>query len=195
MTVCNILITGSNSGCGFDCARQLALRGGVQKIILGCRNIDKANVARANLEKITGKTIFEILIIDVSSLESVRKAVQELKEPIDALIMNAGGFGNRETMLESGVINVVALNILGHVLLFDLLIEQKKLVSGGTAIYVSSEVARGMPGIQRYEFKDGGSVSEFKSLCDGSGCGGDSWSAEQYYGCTKMVAIMDTWHG
>jgi NAD(P)-dependent dehydrogenase (short-subunit alcohol dehydrogenase family) len=87
----SILITGANVGVGKEAARQLALKNETEKIYLACRNPKKAEAAKADLEKSTNKKIFEILIMDVSNVESVRTAVSRLKEPIDALIMNAGG--------------------------------------------------------------------------------------------------------
>ena len=82
------------------------------------------------------------MIIDVSNLESVHK---ELKEPIDGLVMNAGGVGGSDPslMTEYGVPAIVAANVLGHVLLVDLLLEQKKLP--GSAVHSGSEASRGLP--------------------------------------------------
>ena len=91
----SILITGANGGLGKDSARQLGLIKETEKIYLACRNETKAKAAKADLEKSTGRSIFEIIIMDVSNSDSVKLAVAELKEPIDALIMNAGGMGGK----------------------------------------------------------------------------------------------------
>ena len=48
-----------------------------------------------SLEETTGRSIFEILIMDVSKVDSVKAAVATLVEPIDALILNAGGMGGK----------------------------------------------------------------------------------------------------
>src|SRR5271170_4754199 len=87
----SILITGANIGLGKETARQLALKKETKKVILFCRNQAKAEAAKKDLEEKTGKKIFEIIIGDVTDANSVRKAVEEIKEPIDALILNAGG--------------------------------------------------------------------------------------------------------
>lgn len=94
----SILITGANGGLGKECARQLALRKETEKIYLGCRNPEKAEAAKLSLEQSTGRSIFEILIMDVSNLDSVRASVEKLSEPIDALVMNAGGMGGKQFM-------------------------------------------------------------------------------------------------
>ena len=143
--VTTVLITGANVGLGFECARQLASKEGIQKVILGCRNQTKAEAAKKDLEEQTGKTddFYELLIIDVSDLAKVRKAVDELKEPIDGLVLNAGGTGGPDPaeMTEYGVPAIVAANLLGHVLLVDLLLENKKLKEGGSVVYSGTEGA------------------------------------------------------
>jgi NAD(P)-dependent dehydrogenase (short-subunit alcohol dehydrogenase family) len=141
------------------------------------------------LEKITDKRIFEILIMDVSNLDSVRKAVNSLDEPIDGLVMNAGGTGGKEPgeMTEYGVPAVIAVNVLGHVLLVDLLLEQNKL--SGTVIFSGSEAARGVPlmGMKKYEFKSG-SVAEFESMINGSAY--KKKTMEEMYGPAKLVGTF-----
>ena len=68
------MITGANTGIGKDTARQLALINSTEKIYLACRNPTKAETAKRELEKITGRSIFEILIMDVSDPDSVKKS-------------------------------------------------------------------------------------------------------------------------
>ena len=87
----SILITGANIGLGKESARQLALREETKRIVLFCRNQAKAEAAQKDLEEKTEKRIFDIIIGDVSDEASVRKAVDKIKQPIDAVILNAGG--------------------------------------------------------------------------------------------------------
>merc|ERR1711909_175520 len=63
-----VLITGANIGLGFECARQLALVKGVRKVLLACRNREKATAAKQELEQLTNKKIFEVVLMDVSDL-------------------------------------------------------------------------------------------------------------------------------
>ncbi len=165
----SILITGANGGLGKETALQLALLNGTEKIYLACRNFDKATEAKKSLEKSTGKSIFEILIMDVSNPESVRKAVSEITEPVDALIMNAGGMGGRTPLriTSSGATLMFATNVLGHVVLFDELIKTKKLTKA--ALYAGSEGARGVEemGMSRPDLKTY-SEDEIASVIDGT---------------------------
>ena len=51
-----ILITGANTGLGKEMARQLALREDFERIYLGCRNPEKAERAKEDLETVSGRT-------------------------------------------------------------------------------------------------------------------------------------------
>ena len=66
------LITGANGGIGKEVARQLALRPEMARIYLACRNRDRATTAKAELEEETGRRIFDIVVMDVADLGSVR---------------------------------------------------------------------------------------------------------------------------
>lgn len=184
-----ILITGANSGLGKEAARQFANLEGVEKVILGCRNAEKAKTAKMELEPNTGKSIFQILLIDVSSLVSVRAAVNEIKEPLDVIVMNAGGIGGRkpESITADGVTQMMASNVLGHSLLMDELLNAKKLL--GTAVYAGSEAARGVPlmGMRRPALPSS-SVADFVSICKGTVY--QPFDMMQVYGTVKYLGAM-----
>lgn len=165
----SVLITGANAGLGKEAARQLASQNGIERIYLGCRNEEKAKIAKRELEQATGKSIFEIVLVDVSDLDSVRTAVASLSEPIEALVMNAGGTGgkNFNAKTADGVTRQFAVNVLGHVVLAEEMLKAKKLTK--VAIYAGSEAARGVPkmGVKRPELKTS-SVEEFMSIIEGT---------------------------
>ncbi|MFT6174425.1 MAG: NAD(P)-dependent dehydrogenase (short-subunit alcohol dehydrogenase family) [Cryomorphaceae bacterium] len=186
----SILITGANSGLGKDTARQLGLIKETEKIYLACRNELKAKAAKADLEKTTGRSIFEIIIMDVSNPDSVRLAVAELTEPIDALIMNAGGMGGNSPMdvTSDGVTALFAANLLGHVVLMDALLKEKKLTK--VALYAGSEGARGVEdmGMNRPALKTS-SEDEFTKVIDGTFFDKKTDPMEAY-GYIKYVAAL-----
>ncbi len=72
----SVLVTGANAGLGKESARQLALLESTERVYLGCRNLEKAEAAKAELEQATRQSVFEILQIDVMDLVSVRAAVR-----------------------------------------------------------------------------------------------------------------------
>ncbi|MFE9812826.1 SDR family NAD(P)-dependent oxidoreductase [Streptomyces sp. NPDC005227] len=138
------MITGANVGIGKDVARQLALRPETARIYLACRNRDRATTAKAELEAATGRRIFEIVVMDVADLGSVRAGLAAIDGSIDALVMNAGVIGPQSMELTSdGVTNVFATNVLGHVALLEGLLAEGRL--GEVAVLAGSEAARGLP--------------------------------------------------
>jgi NAD(P)-dependent dehydrogenase (short-subunit alcohol dehydrogenase family) len=190
--ITTVLITGASAGLGEECARQLAQKPTISRIILGCRSEERARAAKNRLEAKTGRKVFEILIIDLSKPDSVRQAVGKLNGPVDSLVLNAGGFGGRDhaSITEYGVPSIVAANLTGHVLFVDLLLQQGKLQSTATVIYAGSEAARGTPmlGIPKPVIKKG-TVEEFSSYCDGSFYDRNT-SVEAMYSRTKLLGAL-----
>ena len=139
-----VLITGANAGIGKDVARQLALRPEIARIYLACRNRDRATTAKAELEAKTGRRIFDIILMDVADLGSVRAGLAAINGPVDALVMNAGVIGPQSMALTAdGVTTVFATNVLGHVVLLEGLLAEDRL--GEVAVLAGSEAARGLP--------------------------------------------------
>jgi NAD(P)-dependent dehydrogenase (short-subunit alcohol dehydrogenase family) len=188
----SILITGANVGLGKETARQLALRPETKRVILFCRNQAKAEAAKRELEQETGKKIFEIIIGDVADADSVRRAVEKIKEPIDAVILNAGGMVGKTAgkITPSGMNELAATNILGHVVLVDELIKRDKLKKA-----VLSVSAEAVPGVKALGMKPvamkTSSVDEFAGVLDGSYFG-DKFDYVQAYGYVKYVITMWT---
>src|SRR5437879_6075649 len=80
------VVTGANTGIGFEAATVLAAKGA--KVVLAVRNLDKGKAAA---DRIAGDVTVQHL--DLSSLESIHKAAEEIKgahDKIDLLINNAG---------------------------------------------------------------------------------------------------------
>jgi NAD(P)-dependent dehydrogenase (short-subunit alcohol dehydrogenase family) len=188
----SILITGANIGLGKDAARQLALKKETKKVILFCRNQAKAEAAKKDLEEQTGKKVFEIIIGDVADANSVRSAVEKIQEPIDAIILNAGGVVGKTAgkIMPSGMNELAATNILGHVILVEELIKRDKLKK---AVLLAS--AEAVPGVKMLGIKPvsmrTSSADEFAAVLDGSYFG-DKFDALQAYAYVKYAATMWT---
>jgi len=186
-----VLITGANAGIGKDVARQLALRPETARIYLACRNRDRASEAKAELEAKTGRTIFEIVLMDVAEPGSVRAALAGIDGSLDALVMNAGGVGGRTpTALTShGVTTVFAVNLLGHAVLLDTLLAEDRL--GEVAVYAGSEAARGVPkfGMKRPSFAST-SADELATVINGSYFTGRKLDRNLAHGQVKYIAAL-----
>ncbi|CAB9528736.1 Short-chain dehydrogenase [Seminavis robusta] len=193
----SVLITGANSGLGLECARQLALLN-VERIVIGCRSEAKGKQAQEDLKQAmakagnsSNKTKFEVLLMDLSDIPSVKKAVATLATPVESLVMNAGGLGggNPGNLTKNGVSMTVATNLLGHVVLFDGLVQANKLTK--SAIYAGSEAARGEWRMMLPSTKvKSGSKQEFQSMCDGSFYGNKSQDLSITYAGTKFLAAL-----
>lgn len=186
----SVLITGANAGLGLECTRQMAMQEGVQKIYMACRNETKALAAKAILEAETGRSIFEILLMDVMDLDSVCAAVATLDSPIDAVVLNAGGMGgtNPNALTSDGVTHIFAVNVLGHAVLVDQLLERQLITS--VVLYAGSEAARGISkmGVPRPDLETS-SVKEFISIANGSKFTSNS-DPMVIYGTVKLTAAL-----
>jgi NAD(P)-dependent dehydrogenase (short-subunit alcohol dehydrogenase family) len=139
-----VLITGANTGIGKEVARQLALRPEIGRVYLACRNKDRALTAKADLESATNRHIFDIILVDVADLGSVRAGLAAIDGSVDAVVMNAGVIGPQSMGLTAdGVTTVFATNVLGHVVLLEGLLAEGRL--GESAVFAGSEAVRGVP--------------------------------------------------
>ena len=186
-----VLITGANAGIGKDVARQLALRDDVGRIYLACRNPSRAQAAKAELEAATGRSIFDIVLMDVSDPESVRAALPAIDGPVDALIMNAGGSGGDSPLALTtlGATRIFSVNVLGHVVLLDTLLAEDRLTE--VALYAGSEAARGIPKfrMQRPALATT-SADELATVIDGSYFMGRKSSPALAYSQAKYIAAL-----
>lgn len=110
------LITGANTGIGFDAARTLAARG--LKLTLACRNVEKAERARAHILRDTDARPddVDLLTLDLADLASVGDAAAQYLdrgETLDILINNAGLAGFRG-QTKDGFEQAFGVNHLGH---------------------------------------------------------------------------------
>ncbi len=139
------VVTGANSGLGFEAAAQLADQG-YGKVILACRSIEKANAAKAQLVQRVGKDVFEGLVIDTSEPAKGRQAAQELigrGGKIDYLLLNAGMGGTDLKTNSDGIDLVYASTLAGHHVLTIELLNGGLLADEARIVIAGSEAARG----------------------------------------------------
>ncbi|MDH4168374.1 MAG: oxidoreductase [Acidimicrobiia bacterium] len=135
----NVLITGANTGIGFEAARALAQHGA--RVLLGCRNPEKAADAVERLAAAAPGAMVEVVPIDVSSLSSVREAAAVVRadtDQIHLLINNAGIMMTPRWQSDDGHEMQFATNHLGHFALTGQLIDLVMAADGGRVVSVSS---------------------------------------------------------
>jgi NAD(P)-dependent dehydrogenase (short-subunit alcohol dehydrogenase family) len=187
------LITGANAGLGKEVSRQLALRPEMARIYLACRNGDRATTAKAELEAETGRRIFDIIVMDVADLCSVRAGLASLDRAGAALVMNAGVIGPQTSELNAdGVTTSFATNVLGHVALLEGLLDEGRL--GEVAVFVGSEAVRGVPKLRMKgpEFVST-SADELAAVIDGSYFAGSKPDFNLAFGQAKYIGAL--WMG
>lgn len=138
-----VLVTGANTGIGFEAARVLAERGA--RVLLGCRSEEKAALAIANIQKDAPDTDIAWLELDLASLASVREAAAQVQsEPrLDLLINNAGVMMPPKSLTEDNFELQFGVNHLGHFALTGLLLTMLKEREGARIVNVSSLAHRG----------------------------------------------------
>lgn len=119
-----VIITGANSGLGFETAKKIA-KNREYEVILACRNKERAEKAKEDIINETRNENIKVMILDTSSLSSVRDFVEEFKKlniKLNVLICNAGISSMHSGTTEDGFELVFATNYLGHFLLTNLLL-------------------------------------------------------------------------
>ncbi|KAK2706441.1 retinol dehydrogenase 12-like isoform X3 [Artemia franciscana] len=138
-----VIITGANTGIGKETAMDMALRGA--RVILACRNLDRANAARDEIIASTRKTNVIVKHLDLASLKSVRAFAHDIlktENRLDILINNAGLAALGPELTEDGLDNQMQSNHFGHFLLTNMLLGLIKKSAPSRIINVASEAHR-----------------------------------------------------
>jgi NAD(P)-dependent dehydrogenase (short-subunit alcohol dehydrogenase family) len=133
------LVTGANSGLGFQAAAALARKGAA--VILACRDSGKAAMATARMSAFTPGAVIEIVRLDLASLDSVSAAADEVKSryaSLDLLINNAGLLGAQRGTTADGFELHFGIHHLGHFALTGLLLDRLLAAPGSRIVTVSS---------------------------------------------------------
>jgi NAD(P)-dependent dehydrogenase (short-subunit alcohol dehydrogenase family) len=134
------VVTGANTGIGFETARVLAQRGA--QVVLACRDVGKAEEAAARIIEAAQHAHVTGVQLDLSSLASVRDSSRELlarSERIDLLVNNAGVMEPPYAKTLDGFESTFATNHLGPFALTGLVLERLLVTPGSRIVTVSSE--------------------------------------------------------
>jgi len=170
------VITGGNSGIGFEAARVLAEQGA--RLFLGCRDQGKAHDAVVRIRATAPGAEVRVVPLDLASLRSVRAAAAQIRsgcEGIDLLINNAGVMMPPYGVTADGFESQLGINHLGHFALTGLLLDRLAGLPGARVVTVSSNSHQA----GRINFDDLQSRRDYKRIAG--------------YGQSKLANLMFTY--
>jgi WW domain-containing oxidoreductase len=136
-----IVVTGANTGIGFETARALAAAGAT--VFLACRDGAKGEAAAVRIRAAHPEADARAATLDLASFRSIRAFAEQLGDgPIDALVANAGLATTNFSTTTEGFERTVGVCHLGHFLLTRLLIPRLLDAPAPRVIMVSSESHR-----------------------------------------------------
>jgi NAD(P)-dependent dehydrogenase (short-subunit alcohol dehydrogenase family) len=133
------VITGSNTGLGFETAAALAEKGA--HVVLAVRNLDKGKDAELLIRKRSPNADVALQELDLTSLAAIRTAAEQLRadhDRIDLLINNAGVMYTPKGTTKDGFEMQFGTNHLGHFAFTGLLLDRLLPVAGSRVVTVSS---------------------------------------------------------
>lgn len=140
-----VIITGANKGIGKEATKQIAKLGA--KVYMACRSLDSANQVKEEIIRETGNSNVFVRYLDLASMESVRDFVSLFKQEeskLDVLINNAGLWTKTKKLTNINVEQTFTVNVLGHQLLTQLLLDELKNAAPSRIINVASHFAGGL---------------------------------------------------
>lgn len=137
------IVTGSNSGIGYETALALAEHGAT--VIMACRNLDKANAAAEQIRQSNPAGEVVVMQLDLGDLDSVSNFASEFQakyDRLDLLINNAGIMVPPYGKTAQGFESQFGVNHLGHFALTGQLLDLILQTAGSRVVTVSSMAHR-----------------------------------------------------
>ena len=134
-----VIVTGANTGLGYETARVLAGRGA--HVVIAVRDTAKGDAAANKIRSASPQAEVDVVALDLGSLASVRAAAEQLKSAhprIDLLINNAGVMTPPKSTTADGFELQFGTNHLGHFALTGLLLDRLLDTPGSRIVTVSS---------------------------------------------------------
>lgn len=139
------MITGANSGIGKIMALDLAKMGA--NVVMVCRSRERGESAQRDIINQSGNESVELMVADLSLMQSVRKLAEDFRKKHDrlhVLINNAALWPTKKVMTKEGLETQFAINHLSHFLLTNLLLDMIKDSAPARIVNVSSGMHRRM---------------------------------------------------
>lgn len=142
-----VVITGANSGLGYECSLALAEKGAL--VIMACRNLVRAQRSLEAIQHAVPDAKLELMELDLASLESIQTFAKVFKskyDKLDVLINNGGPIVAVRGVTEDGFESHFGINHLGHFMLTGLLLDvllntpSSRIVTVGSRVHVDGKM-------------------------------------------------------
>ena len=140
-----VIITGANKGIGKEAAKQIAKLGA--KVYMACRSLDSANQAKEEIIAETRNQNVFVKHLDLASVDSIENFAASFKQEeskLDVLINNAGLWTKTKKLTDINVEQTFTVNVLGHQLLTQLLLNELRNAAPSRIIITASHFAGGL---------------------------------------------------
>lgn len=173
-----IIVTGANSGLGFESVKAFTLNGA--KVILACRDLVKGEKAKAEIMQLNPSgsiIVMEIDLMDLASVRNFTKVFKDENNQLDVLLNSAGIMATPYFQTKDGFEAQLGTNHLGHFALTALLLDLIKSTPNSRVVNVSSLVHRS-------------GVMDFDNLMFENGKG---FKPLRAYGQSKLANLLFTY--
>ncbi len=142
------IVTGANSGIGYETCLALAEKGAT--VIMACRNLERAQRSLDAIKQAVPSAKLELMKLDLASLKSIRDFAEAFKskyDKLDVLINNGGPIIAVRNVTEDGFESHFGINHLGHFALTGLLLDvllktpTSRIVTVGSRMHTTGKIA------------------------------------------------------
>ena len=142
-----IIITGANSGLGYESSLALAEKGA--RVIMACRNLVRGQQSLEAIKQVVPAAELELMELDLANLNSIRAFAKLFKskyDKLDVLINNGGPIIAVRGMTEDGFESHFGINHLGHFMLTGLLLDvllntpSSRIVTVGSRMHTTGKM-------------------------------------------------------
>lgn len=142
------VVTGANSGMGYETSLALAEKGAM--VVMACRNLERGQRALESIKQAVPQAKLELMALDLASLKSIQAFAETFKskfDRLDGLINNGGPIIADRRVTEDGFESHFGINHLGHFALTGLLLDvllntpSSRIVTVGSRMHVDGKMA------------------------------------------------------
>lgn len=134
-----IIVTGANTGLGFESVKAFAQNGA--NVVMACRSIEKGETARKKIVRLYPSSIIQVMELDLADLKSIRHFAATFREShahLDVLLNNAAVMMVPYSLTRDGFESQMGTNHLGHFALTGILMDVLKKSPKSRVVNVSS---------------------------------------------------------